>query len=781
MPLLAEHFLFRVFTGWKEEHQTSSLANQCADLVEARVGSFLRTGIERAAELGAGDAIRRVAYPELAGPGDNALDAAIRRLSDAAVFVAPGAVARLVSGDGRVLATSAPADGEEFGWLLGRSEIRRRGRSVFAGRQHMGDSDGFLFVANVERSVPSSLTGTLAIQGAQLPAVVLWVPSGPLDRALSEIALGQSNGTRILAMDADGVVVADTGTTQLLRKFERPNQQEIEALQASSRFGETAASLLRSAPSDSRLLKLLFELDPAGGAVRVRSPESLKCNILCIVKPEGAGVFPRAEDILAFTLALVFGAGVFFLVYSRSRDSGNRVDSSVAIPATAGAFVFIVILLATIYATRVIDSSGRKSADSLSAIIEKSLVSEIETRVSTRLAYFSQLDDRIAAAHDVQAEFTEMTRPCSQAFPDGLLILWTNDRDPAAPKVFSRDADPRVPRGSARLPAGRETLAEPAISILSNHGGEPVLVLDGPFRSRSGSHYGRLQWNFELAEFCNTAFAAARTGGFDVALVRASDPTRAIYPRGLSVAPGSVGSSVIRIAGAGENGNGSFKLALTPRVDLFGVQTQRATVFYVGLILSFAGGITASIVVGALGSYRRASRIDALTGLYNRIEFDEMLQREVARAHRHSRTLTLALIDLDHFKQVNDTHGHAVGDDVLRRVAAELEKLVRKTDTVFRHGGEEFAVLLPETPEDAALIVIERVREHFANKEIVEKLGTITFSCGVAAWDGAETTDTLLARADAALYQAKSHGRNRVLSASVLKMADSLRAWPAVG
>lgn len=165
------------------------------------------------------------------------------------------------------------------------------------------------------------------------------------------------------------------------------------------------------------------------------------------------------------------------------------------------------------------------------------------------------------------------------------------------------------------------------------------------------------------------------------------------------------------------------------------------------------------------------ARTDSLTGLANRREFDEAMAREVVRVTRHAMPLALLAMDLDHFKRVNDTYGHAAGDQVLREVAQILRSGTRVVDVVARLGGEELAVLMPHTVERDAAIVAERLREAIASHRFVLASGeTIrcTASVGVAATTRELPLDgiALLHAADTALYAAKTDGRNRVKLAS---------------
>ena len=157
--------------------------------------------------------------------------------------------------------------------------------------------------------------------------------------------------------------------------------------------------------------------------------------------------------------------------------------------------------------------------------------------------------------------------------------------------------------------------------------------------------------------------------------------------------------------------------------------------------------------------------MDALTGLYNRRHFMEVLDREIARALRHGRELALCIIDVDLFKPVNDTFGHIAGDEVLRRIAAELRRHVRSEDLAARIGGEEFAVLLPEGNADDAVAFAERLRAAVADTAFSPGgiPRQITVSAGVAALrPPCSSRSQLFAAADAALYRAKHDGRNRV-------------------
>jgi two-component system, cell cycle response regulator len=162
---------------------------------------------------------------------------------------------------------------------------------------------------------------------------------------------------------------------------------------------------------------------------------------------------------------------------------------------------------------------------------------------------------------------------------------------------------------------------------------------------------------------------------------------------------------------------------------------------------------------------QKLSVLDGLTQVHNRHYFQERLREEFRAAQRYDDTLSLILVDLDHFKEINDTWGHLAGDDVLRKVAKVLQRSVRETDAVARYGGEEFAVLLPRTPLTGALTVAERIwKELGALQAGPDGNLRVTASLGVSSFPHRNvlSPEQLLLTADEALYRAKHEGRNRI-------------------
>src|SRR5262245_8254495 len=170
----------------------------------------------------------------------------------------------------------------------------------------------------------------------------------------------------------------------------------------------------------------------------------------------------------------------------------------------------------------------------------------------------------------------------------------------------------------------------------------------------------------------------------------------------------------------------------------------------------------------AENAVRQASYTDELTGLYNRRFLQQRLEEEMHRASRYSLRLACILLDIDHFKAINDTYGHAAGDSVLREVAAIVKRHVRKSDLAIRYGGEEIMLILFEGDKSDAQKVAERIRADVERHRFAWKNHAfgVTISSGVAAFPDAGITmpDELIMRADAALYSAKSSGRNMVIA-----------------
>lgn len=173
-----------------------------------------------------------------------------------------------------------------------------------------------------------------------------------------------------------------------------------------------------------------------------------------------------------------------------------------------------------------------------------------------------------------------------------------------------------------------------------------------------------------------------------------------------------------------------------------------------------------------LDELAQMSRIDGLTKIYNRRHWEESLHQEVAKAFRHDKKLSLIMLDLDHFKRLNDNYGHQCGDMVLVDVSALIGNMLRVEDTFGRYGGEEFSIILPETSLAGAIDLAERICRQ-VDENLFKYNGQnleVTISLGVAQLtDSIDSSEALISKADSALYQAKAEGRNKVSNGLIVK------------
>ena len=162
--------------------------------------------------------------------------------------------------------------------------------------------------------------------------------------------------------------------------------------------------------------------------------------------------------------------------------------------------------------------------------------------------------------------------------------------------------------------------------------------------------------------------------------------------------------------------------------------------------------------------HAKISRIaaeDSLTGLYNRRKINELIQNEIERSERYQKSFSVIIMDIDYFKRVNDRHGHLAGDELLKMLAQILLKTIRHTDNVGRWGGEEFVVLCPETNDEGASSLADKIRQKIEHSTFND-YGKQTASFGIACYQEGDTIDKIISHADEALYMAKNAGRNRV-------------------
>lgn len=168
-----------------------------------------------------------------------------------------------------------------------------------------------------------------------------------------------------------------------------------------------------------------------------------------------------------------------------------------------------------------------------------------------------------------------------------------------------------------------------------------------------------------------------------------------------------------------------------------------------------------AIINDHLQAMEKQATTDTLTGCYNRKMFNDLLKSECKKALRHNKAFSLVILDIDNFKAVNDTYGHLAGDEVLKEIARIAGKTIRASDAFARWGGEEFAVLLPETDLEGGAVLADKIRRHVSDHPF-SMAGHLTCSFGVAQFQGNQPQDGLISNADWALYHAKNHGKNQV-------------------
>ncbi len=162
---------------------------------------------------------------------------------------------------------------------------------------------------------------------------------------------------------------------------------------------------------------------------------------------------------------------------------------------------------------------------------------------------------------------------------------------------------------------------------------------------------------------------------------------------------------------------------------------------------------------------KKLASTDRLTQAYNRLKFEEIITREIERVKRYNQLLSMAMLDIDYFKKVNDTYGHLVGDYVLKTIADIVRENIRKIDYLVRWGGEEFMIIFPETDLERTKELAERIRKVIGNYSF-DKAGKVTVSFGVSQFKEGDTEDDFIKRVDDAMYKAKTNGRNRVEATS---------------
>lgn len=293
------------------------------------------------------------------------------------------------------------------------------------------------------------------------------------------------------------------------------------------------------------------------------------------------------------------------------------------------------------------------------------------------------------------------------------------------------------------------------------------LVLDGFSLWLTAPNSKKLELTANYGLAVNQYLTPLLQGKGKAPLKLSQDPEKYHYIEDIAASNSSGGlhGSVLVMPLCPEKGN------MLGFIALFRQRTAAFSVTEVALLRETSRFVTLHLrKISLFLNTRELAYVDSLTQVFNRRYFDQRYIKEIGRAQRYQRSLSLLMIDIDHFKKYNDMLGHVAGDEAIRMVASQLEKSLRKADVVCRYGGEEFVVLLPEIGSASALKVAEKLRKAilsvlFAGEEkLPEK--HLTISIGVAAFpEHGESAEDILKNADKALYRAKEAGRNRVLVA----------------
>ncbi|MEA1080013.1 GGDEF domain-containing protein [Marinobacter qingdaonensis] len=219
-------------------------------------------------------------------------------------------------------------------------------------------------------------------------------------------------------------------------------------------------------------------------------------------------------------------------------------------------------------------------------------------------------------------------------------------------------------------------------------------------------------------------------------------------------------------------------LALAVQTEIFASGVHLWSFIATSLVVSACAYVFAFRNQSQRERLEHLATIDPLTGVANRRSMDQELDRAVANAERSRTPCAIALLDIDHFKRINDEYGHSAGDEVLVDLVALIEQHTRRTDQLFRYGGEEFVLLLPGT-EGAGLETVLANLQFLLRKHLKLRDNAITVSFGVAQFQPGESVDGWLERADAALYEAKASGRDRIIFADLGQGQSGTTASPA--
>lgn len=385
---------------------------------------------------------------------------------------------------------------------------------------------------------------------------------------------------------------------------------------------------------------------------------------------------------------------------------------------------------------------------------------EIEELFQIRAVLLKELAEETESfARDLNA-FQKKISLLRRDFQGDLFLFW-----PAVGNGFPQglwsvaEKSPEIDSWASSLSRHSGKDGEFQLELIANPTGgvNALLVLATPWMGQ----LSYLGWRIPIQAALHPSLVSVLGKDYEVSLIRSGN-SFALYT-GADFDP-QTESYTARASILGEEWRVELKPRLSVLIRRYDFVAYIVTIL--GLILALGGAAVTYFESSRTAQLKEDSSRDPLTNLRNRRAFNDLIERETAIAQRYQRPLCLLILDLDHFKKINDTLGHASGDQVLQIAADTIQNSIRDTDVAFRFGGEEFAVIMAETNLLSAGGIAERIRIALEKTPFHTSKGKIncTVSIGITGYRPGEAIDDLISRADTALYKAKGEGRNRVVT-----------------
>lgn len=468
------------------------------------------------------------------------------------------------------------------------------------------------------------------------------------------------------------------------------------------------------------------------------------------------GLFDQAG-----TLILVIGLIASAVAFFSFQPDRRTLDSMRSLrPELSAGLIAILLIGATLYLRSQILALAAEEAQANCKTLAMACARQIEEHFRLHSGLLRDFSSRLVEADALEPAFRERAAALRRDFGGTLFVRWDAPPKDGPRGVWlegEKGLESAKPRSASHENESRSA-TKPHVGLFEYPGGgEGVLVAA---RVEGEDRRGWIYWAESLSDVLRQTLSLMPADGYQVTIAAEGKkfPLLTEFRSSPEIAPQRSRAALSGEDWEVEVGAGESMIDSRYRV-------LELAILVLGFVLAVGGAAAAYISGTSNASLREVSSKDELTGIRNRRSFNEMMEREIGIASRYRRPLSLMLLDLDHFKKINDTMGHAIGDEVLRVAAEVLSKAVRETDVPFRFGGEEFAVLMAETDLVSASGIAERIRGAVETTPVSTEKGVVrlTVSIGVTGFQSGESVDQFLTRADMALYRAKSEGRNRVV------------------